>query len=66
MYSGGLRFGNEECVPLKEDLELCLEVLGAPNVFLCFPAPASVFALPVLFCEHTLLDYPVNLSTFLV
>ena len=54
-------------MPLREDLELCLEVLGAPNVFLCFLAPASVFSLPVLFCEHTpLLDYPVNLSMFLV
>ena len=51
---------------LRENLKLCLDVVGVPNVFLCFPAPASVFALPVLFCEHSLLDYPVNLSVFLV
>ena len=51
---------------LRENLKLCLDVVGVPNVFLCFPAPASVFALPFLFCEHSLLDYPVNLSMFLV
>lgn len=33
-------------LPEREDLKQCLDVLDVPHVFLCFLAPAAMFALP--------------------
>lgn len=44
-HFSGLHSEDGDCAWLREDLKLCLDV---PNVFLCFLAPATVFALRVI------------------